>query len=139
MSKVPQHYSAYRKPPKVTFGNFEPTKTRQSEKDSADINVIVKRFAAQGVISLNSKPGLFLDVSEMGDYREAVEQVRQADEFFMQLSSAVRKRFDNDPAVFLDFVSNPENRDEMAKLGLLGDVPVPEVPVEASPEAAKGS
>ena len=35
------------------------------------------------------------------------------------LPSSLRSRFGNDPAAYLDFVSNEENKPEMAKLGLL--------------------
>lgn len=132
-----RYYHDGKLPPKVRLTCVTPSKTRQSEKESSDINVIVKRIVKQGIVSLNSKPGLFLDVSEMGDYRDAVEQVRQGEEFFMALPSGVRTRFDNDAATFLDFVSNPVNRDEMQKLGLLGEVP--EAPSTASPEASSGS
>lgn len=114
------------------------SRTIRAGKDSADINFIVNRYKFEGVVSLNSRPGLFLDVSEMGDYRQAVEQVRQGQEFFGQLNSDIRARFKNDPAEFLDFVSDPSNREEMEKMGLLGEVPVKVVP-EAPIDAPKGA
>lgn len=34
------------------------------------------------------------------------------------MPSEVRKRFGNNPGVFMDFVSNPDNKEELVKLGL---------------------
>ena len=38
---------------------------------------------------------------------------------FIFLPSKIRKKFENDPKVFLDFVCNPENVDELRTMGLL--------------------
>ena len=43
----------------------------------------------------------------------------------MQLPADLRARFENDAAIFLDWTSQEENRDEMVELGML---PKPEVP-----------
>lgn len=109
-------YSDGSPPPKVVIDDWEPSLTRQSEKDSCDINKIVNTYRQTGRLP-QLRQGLYADISQMGDYREALEQVRTADEMFYQLPSDLRLHFDNDPAVFLDFVSDPENIDEMKQLG----------------------
>jgi len=53
------------------------------------------------------------------DYHASVNAVLEAREMFESLPSSVRRRFGNDPAAFLDFVGDEENRDEMEKMGLL--------------------
>jgi len=83
-----------------------------------DINNIVKRYVRDGFVShLAAGVPQFLDVSEIGDFRTAVEQVRAASEFFDGLPAKVRARFDNDPARFLD-EAGQLTRDELRELGL---------------------
>lgn len=57
-----------------------------------------------------------------------MNQIVQAQDMFMSLPSKIRNRFGNDPSQFLDFVSDPLNKDEMRSLGLLKDVVSKEAP-----------
>lgn len=92
---------------------------RQSEKDDADINVIVRRFGLTGHLPVVERPPLVGDFSEaVTDYGTALRLIRAADSSFMQLSADVRARFDHDPAKFVDFVSDPANLEECRKMGL---------------------
>ncbi len=93
--------------------------TRQSEADQADINKILERFAKSGIVPIVERPGEFLDVSEIGDFRQALEQVSIAREYFGRLPADVRLRFDNDPAALLDAVNDAARHDELVKLGIL--------------------
>lgn len=138
------HYTAIDPPPKPVITRFGKTRTRVSEQDSVDVNKIVARYEKTGVLPVEGREAFYADVSNMGDYRTALEQVRMADEAFMQLPAALRARFDNDAAAFLDFTSDPANRAEMAELGLIeplespADVPAsPEPPVDV-PEGPGG-
>jgi len=109
--------------------------TRQEFKDECDLELTIKRFSrtdegrqalakAQGFIG-----GRFEDVSDIPDYRTALDQVQRAKEAFERLPAMLRKRFDNDAALFLDFVDNPANLDELISLGLAKPkVESPEVP-----------
>lgn len=96
-------------------------RTKQSFKETVDINRIMSRYERTGMLEHVAKYegdyGDFTDVPT--SYHEAMLQVRRADEMFMSLPAKVRKRFANDPGEFLAFVENPENRDEMHELGLL--------------------
>lgn len=112
-------FSAVKRPPPVRIEVFSPSMTRQSEKDSCDINVIMRKYQKTGVLPVKDREAFFADVSQMGDYQEAIERVRMADEAFMAMPAKLRKKFENDPAVFLDFCSNPDNRDELVELGLI--------------------
>jgi phage internal scaffolding protein len=102
--------------------------TKQSHKDECDVNQILARYERTGVVTHLAK-GIpqFADVSQIGDYHSALEQVRQADEFFMGLPAKVRSAFDNDPALLLDAVHDPAQRDKLEKLGLLEIIPVKDV------------
>ena len=44
----------------------------------------------------------------------------------MQLPAKIRRRFDNDPTAFIEFVQNPSNKSEMEELGILPKVHVRE-------------
>lgn len=93
--------------------------TRQSEADAADINKIMARYEKTGVLPVSQREALFIDVSEMGDYRSAVEQVELVNEYFRQLPAKVRAEFDNEPARLLDFMSDPANEARARELGLV--------------------
>lgn len=131
-------YSQVNRPPKVVLRCEEPSRTRQSERDKCDVNKIMARYEKTGMIPVDQRQAFFADVSTMGDYRTALDNVRRANEFFMSLPAKVRSRFENDAAAFLDFVSDPGNRGELVELGLVEPVEAPEAPaapVEPEPGA----
>lgn len=100
---------------------------KQSMRDETDINNILRRYVKSGSLThLAQNPGQFADVSEIGDYRSALEQVRSAEATFMNLPARVRTRFNNDAAEFLDFVTTPGNEDELKSLGLWAEGKAPE-------------
>lgn len=126
------HYSDIKRPaPVKVYFSHDPGRTRQSEKAACDINRIMKRYEKTGVVPQNVRPLLYLDVSQMGDYRSALHNVELVEEVFMQQPPDLRSRFDNDPAAFLDWTSDPANRDELVELGLLPGEGVVE-PVEGA-------
>ena len=94
-------------------------RTKQSFMDECDITKIISQYRRTGIVThLNRAQAVFEDVSEMGDYRQALQQVEYAQTLFMELPSKVRARFDNDPAAFLDFVTDPANLEEVQEMGL---------------------
>lgn len=115
---------------------------KQSMRDETDINNILRRYVRSGILThLAENPGTFADVSEIGDYRSALEQVRSAEATFMNLPARVRTRFNNDAAEFLDFVTTPGHEDELKSLGLWaeGKGKEPEkAPVVVDPSPAGG-
>ncbi len=127
------HYTPTDPPPKVRWHPVGKSLTRQSEAADTNINTIMRRYETTGVLPTAGREGFYADVSEMGDYRTALEQVRRADEAFMQLPAHVRARFDNDAALFLDFTSDPANKDEMREMGLIEKNPADEPRVVATP------
>lgn len=97
----------------------EPSKTIQSAKDECDINVILKKYAKTGVLPdmIKSNPQ-YGNFAELIDYQNSMEIVLKAQQQFQALSAQIRQRFNNDPATFLEFATNPSNATEMIKLGL---------------------
>lgn len=109
--------------------------TKQAFAAESDINNILKKYQLTGVLPDSSRAAMaqFGDFSNIPSYKESLEVVIDAQHMFSELPSAVRNRFRNDPGELLEFLSNPANRDEAAKLGLLdpstGKPPLPpEVP-----------
>ncbi len=128
-------YSTYDPPPGQVLICPEESRTRQSEAAACNINNIMARYEKTGVLPLQGREGFFADVSEMGDYRQAMDQVERGQQAFMLLPAGVRARFANDAAQFLDFVSDPANRDEMREMGLLEPLEEPvEAPIEEPSE-----
>lgn len=91
----------------------------QSGKDDADINVIVKRFGISGQLPQGVRMPTYEDFGDViFDYRSALDAIRDADASFMKMPADVRARFQNDPATFVDFCSDPANIEEARKMGL---------------------
>lgn len=98
---------------------------QQHDADDCDINRIMDRYVRDGVIDhVKQYGGQYGDFTNVPDFAGALRVVEEAEECFAALPAKVRAKFDNDPGAFLDFVSDPENRSEMAMLGLL-DTPEP--------------
>jgi len=99
--------------------------TKQAFKEDCDINHIFKKWKKDGILThVNRYQGRYEDVSSYQSYEDSLNTIMRAEEAFGSLPADVRKRFDNDPGVFLEFVGNPSNVDEMVKLGLAKAKPV---------------
>lgn len=105
---------------------FDEGKTQQSGKNDADINIIVKRAGLGYTPPQNIRPPLEGDFTNVRTYQEAFDAVQAADNAFMALHAEVRDRFANDPNRFVKFCTDPKNRDELKKMGLLAPEPEPE-------------
>ncbi|AXH75718.1 MAG: internal scaffolding protein [Microviridae sp.] len=93
--------------------------TKQEFKDECDINVLMSKYMSTGELPvINERMPQYLDVTGY-DFQASMEFIANAQSMFQELPSVVRNRFQNDPAQFLDFCSNENNHEEMAKMGLL--------------------
>lgn len=93
--------------------------TDQSGKEDADINTLIKRFGVTGTVPVLDRVPLQSDFVGVIDYHSAMNTLLAADDTFMELPADLRSRFNHSPHEFLNFCSNPANRDEMIKLGLV--------------------
>jgi len=95
-----------------------PGKTEQAHKKQTDMNYILRDYHATGMIKHAAKyQGRYDDVPPV-DFQEAMNLVTNAQQMFSDLPSNLRNRFGNDPAAFLGFVQNPDNAQELQKLGI---------------------
>lgn len=124
-----------RERPRLRKKFTKPSLTKQSFKNECDINKIMDAYQASGVLThVKQFQGNYGDFSNNpGSYHEAMNQVVKAQTMFLTLPSNIRKRFDNDPGQFLDFISDPSNEAEMFALGLIP--PIADKP-SAAPVAA---
>ena len=123
--------SAYSIKPRSQMNTGSISLTEKHHKDECDINKILSRYLKTGVITHGKTlTGYYDDVSNIGDYTQAMETVARAKELFMQLPSGVRTKFNNNPAEFLDFCGDEDNLEELQEMGLAN------APKKASAEAS---
>lgn len=111
---------AFKKPKRVRVTlDTGPGKTEQSHKKDTDMNYILRGYQKTGLIRhAKEHAGKYDDIA-VQDFQEAIFIVTNAQRQFDELPSNIRKRFGNNPAEFLEFVQNPENKAEMQTLGIL--------------------
>jgi len=102
-----------------TFVFSKPSLAKQSFRDECDINNILRQFNVTGQLPSGSVQPQYGDFSGITDYQSALNAVMAAQDSFLQLPAKVRAKFDNDPALFVEFASDEANKDEMKALGLL--------------------
>lgn len=112
--------SAYEPHRKVQFVTTGESLTQQHFKEECDVINIIKKHDRNGIIEhVQRGQARYGDFSEVHDYREALDLVRDAQSEFMNIPSDIRKKFDNDPGKFYEFVSDPENKDELIEMGFI--------------------
>jgi len=95
------------------------SRTRQSHKDSCDINFIVRQYRRTGMLThVSGGIPAYADVSQVGSFHEVMNRVKDAQHWFEHLPAAVRSHFENDVASFMDAVADPARTEELEKLGL---------------------
>lgn len=139
---------------RVKILSNQPSMTKQSFKTECDINAIMKKFQKTGAIThYANNAGSYMDVPS-GDLLDAQLIIANANTMFEELPSSIRKKFENDPGQFLDFVQNEDNLEEMYELGLKTSpplsanepditpptrAPAPSTPTEPSQPSGDGS
>lgn len=108
--------------------------TVQADRDDADINKIIARYMKSGVLPPSNKGEPFYgDVTEFSGLADSLIKIHEADRLFMTYPAEIRERFDNDKVKFIQFLENPDNRDEAIDLGLILKPAVPETPAPPVP------
>jgi len=110
--------------------SFEPSLTRQEFADECDINTIMARYEAGGVIShVNRAEPVYLDTTDYPGLQASMDLFREAARSFNALPAKVRREFDNDPQKFVDFAADPENLPRMRDWGLAAPEKAPPEPI----------
>ncbi|AXH77436.1 MAG: internal scaffolding protein [Microviridae sp.] len=121
--------SAYSPKPRVCLSFDENSRwTKQSAKDECDINQIMSRYMATGELpNIAERAPQYLDVTGL-EFQASMDFIAGANTLFHEMPSAIRTRFENNPALFLDFCSHEKNRPELAEMGLLKPITAPVIP-----------
>ena len=120
-----------------TLSFSKPSLTKQSFRDECDINNILRQFNVTGQLPVGSVQPQYGDFSGITDYQSALNAVMAAQDSFLALPAKLRARFDNDPALFVEFASDEANKEEMKALGLLSQETVQAV-VSSPSEPVQG-
>ena len=98
---------------------LDPTMAQQQFREECDINTIMERFGRTGELIAPVRMPQYGDFDGVNDYHSAMNAIVEAQSAFDQLPAKLRARFSNDPAEFVEFCTNEENRDEAIRLGLV--------------------
>lgn len=95
-----------------------PSRTKQSFKDSADINKMLKKAQTHGSIEhLKKYPeAVYGEFDGDFDLLTAQERIKRANEIFADAPSEVRREFGNNALAFVQWAGNPENNDKLREL-----------------------
>lgn len=108
-------------------------RTKQEFRNETDINTILKRFNVTGQLPTGVRMPSYGDFSGVQNFMDAANAIALARESFEEMPARVRERFQNDPAKFVDFCSNPDNLEECRKMGLAPPGETVKPPVVAEP------
>ena len=96
---------------------YDDGRTKQSYKDSTDINKILKKAQREGSLSHAMKyPAAVYGEFAGIDLLSAYELCGRAQGIFDDLPSEVRNEFDNDAFKFAEFASDPSNVNRLEEL-----------------------
>lgn len=115
------------------------SRTKQAPAEEVDINRIMARYRKTGQLPLQSeaRQAFYGDFSDGLDYMSVLLRLKNAEAAFASLPSQLRRRFENDPAMLLEFVQDPANVDEAVSLGLM--VRREETPAPPPPPTGEGA
>lgn len=142
-----QLHALAREESKFKVPEKEKKRVKQEFRDEVNINTIMKR-ARNGMPLVDptqvnyKRVATFDDVSNVDGFQQVQDKLIEGKRMFTQLPSEIRAEFDNNPAKFLDFMSNPDNEEVAREMGLLAPLPtkpevvdpVPPEPVDPPPE-----
>lgn len=98
--------------------------TQQNLGNETNINRIMEKYERTKLVThLNERQGQYGDFSEVYTYQEALNKIEEAKAMFFDLSSSVRKAFQNDPNVFAEEAADPANIQKLIDLGLATERP----------------
>lgn len=117
-AQIPEVRNRYMRK-RVPLQFTEDSKTRQSFKEECDINNILKQYIRTGVLTFTNKHAPQYGDFPAYDLKEALQVVKDANAMFADMPAVLRKRFNNNPEEFLEFIQSPDNRAEAEILGLI--------------------
>lgn len=103
---------------RVQIINSEPTRTDQTQAEQCDIKNIMKKYGNK-IDNVPAPIGGFQgDISSIPSFQQMQDILNQGQAAFETIPAKLRKRFNNDPKEFMEFLADPTNNEEAIKLGL---------------------
>lgn len=134
--------SFYREHERVIQEVGEESMTKQSHKDECDIYNILAQFNRTNIFThVNNNQPLYETLPDPIDYQQSLNTLIEAENAFATLSSAVRDRYGNNPALFLQALQDTDQHEYLRKEGILAPLPEEGTPTPTAPiaKAAAGS
>ncbi len=117
--------TAYGSHERVLTVNDDPSRAKQSFKEECNINTIMEKYQKTGLVDhVRQHEGNYGEFLSSDDYHDALNQILKAQQAFDTLPSSIRKKFNNSPSEFLEFVHDEKNSDELVEMGLANAPPV---------------
>lgn len=92
--------------------------TEQCHKDRCEMRHVLKKFEATGVVQhVSNRHPTYGNYIGAPDFQEAQFVIASARSTFQSIPARIRARFKNDVSLFLDFVTDEKNRDEIVSMG----------------------
>lgn len=95
----------------------DPGKTEQSHKDSTDISYLLNNYVQSGE-QPKIPEQVFQDFSDLPDYQTCLNIVKDIDHLFNSLPIEVKSAYDQNPALFMQAVEDPAQRERLVALGV---------------------
>jgi phage internal scaffolding protein len=139
-TNVYEFYSPYTNPKKVEpFYTVGESMTQEQFAEESEINNILRSHDRNGIIEhINRGNAIYGDFSNITDFSDALEQIKQAQSEFQNIPWEIREKFQNDAGQFFKFASDPDNLQELRDMGLANPEQSVAMPTEtAIPETAE--
>jgi len=104
---------------RITLDFHLPSKAKQSFRDEADINNIMKKYIQTGILPVGERKPQYGDFYNVEQYQDTLQKIVDCNNDFEKLPSELRELFENDPENLIRFLSDPANEDEAIELGLI--------------------
>jgi len=103
----------------------QPSMTEQHHKKDCDIRHIMRKSQQTGMVThLAQYEGRYMDLANRPDFERSQQIIADGKTAFETVPADIRDRFHNNPAEWIEFMQNPDNREEMIELGF-GDEHLP--------------
>jgi phage internal scaffolding protein len=138
-SSVIAFKTPYTNPPsRCWFETTGDSMTQQHFAEESEINNILRSHDRNGVIEhIHRGNAIYGDFSNITDFSDALHQIKEAQQEFLNIPSEIREKFQNDAGQFFKFASNPDNLQELRDMGLANPQQSVAMPADipANPEA----
>lgn len=129
----------------VVARHLEDGRTQRHLGRATDINNILAKYRKTGVIEhVKRTQERYGDFTMLADFAGNLDMTAKAQQAFEALPASLRNQFGNSIPDFYAFVSNPENKEQLRKWGMLkaapdepAAVPAAAKPAEPAPQATK--